>query len=489
VNLSSLSATEIRGRVHGGELTAEAVTRAALQRIEALDGQFGAFLRRCDESALAAARDVDSQVAGGARPALAGVPIAVKDVLCTRGVTTTCASRILEHYVPVHDATAVARLREAGAIVVGKTNMDEFAMGSSNENSAFGPVRNPWDTGRVPGGSSGGSAAAVAARMTPLALGTDTGGSVRQPASLCGVVGLKPTYGRISRFGLIAFASSLDQIGPFSLTVRDCAAVLKVMAGEDSRDMTAARVAVPDYESLLAGGVKGLRIGVPREYFGAGLAPEVEGAVRAALATLTTMGAELQEVSLPHTEFAIPTYYIVANAEASSNLARFDGVRYGLRAAGAGDLEAMYRATRSAGFGAEVKRRIMLGTFVLAAGYYDAYYLKALQVRRLIRGDFEQAFGQVDLLAGPTAPETAFPLGAKSDDPLAMYLSDIYTATANLAGLPAISVPCGFGSGKLPIGLQLIAPHFAEVRLLRAAQALEEAIGWPAWRPALAGAA
>ena len=478
MNLARASAIEIRDLVNRRGASAEELMGVAAGRIDAVDERVGAFLTRCFEQAREDARAVDRRIAGGETLPLAGVPLAVKDVLCTRGVATTCGSRILQGFQPPYDATSVERLRDAGAVMLGKSNMDEFAMGSSNENSAHGVVRNPWSLDRVPGGSSGGSAAAVAAEMVPMAVGTDTGGSIRQPAAFCGVVGLKPTYGRISRFGLIAFASSLDQIGPMSRTVADCAAALGVLAGHDERDMTSARVAVPDYEKALADGVRGMRVGVPKEYFGPGLAADVGASVNAALEQLGSLGAILQDISLPHTEYAIPTYYILANAEASSNLARYDGVRYGKRRGRGGDLQAMYRSTRGGGFGPEVKRRIMLGTYALSAGYYDAYYLKASKVRRLIRGDFDEAFKEIDLIACPTAPETAFPLGAKVDDPLSMYLSDLYTATANLAGVPALSLPCGVSGEGLPIGLQLMARHFDESSLLRAAHALEETLGF-----------
>jgi aspartyl-tRNA(Asn)/glutamyl-tRNA(Gln) amidotransferase subunit A len=489
MSLAFSSVREIRDRVNRGELRAEDVVRAAAERIDARDREVRAFLSLAIDAAMAEAREADRRVARGERLPLAGVPVAIKDVLCTRGTTTTCGSRILEGFRPAYDATAVARLRAAGAVVIGKTNLDEFAMGSSTENSAFGPVRNPWDPSRVPGGSSGGSAAAVAAGMVPAALGTDTGGSVRQPASLCGVVGLKPTYGRVSRFGLVAFASSLDQVGPLAGDVGDCAALLAAVAGRDPRDMTSAPEPVPDYEAALGCGVEGLRLGVPREYFGAGLAGDVSAAVLAALDRLREAGAEVREISLPHTDHAIPAYYLIADAEASSNLARYDGVRYGRRDPGAGGLEEMYRGTRSAGFGPEVKRRIMLGTFALSAGYYDAYYLRAQKVRRLVRRDFEEAFREVDLVACPTSPETAFRLGSRIEDPLAMYRSDVYTVTASLAGLPAISIPCGLGDDGLPVGLQLIGAAFDEPRLLAAARALERLLDLRLRPPRFAGAA
>ena len=487
MGLASASVLQIRDQVNRREVRAEEVARGSAEQIAALDGRIGSFLTCAAEQALDEAREVDRRVDRGETLPLAGVPMAIKDVLCTRGIATTCGSRILETFRPPYDATAVARLRHAGALVMGKANLDEFAMGSSSENSAFGPVRNPWALDRVPGGSSGGSAAAVAAGMVAGSLGTDTGGSVRQPASLCGVVGLKPTYGRVSRFGLIAFASSLDHVGPMARSVGDCAALLGAMAGPDPCDMTSAEHPIPDYEAALGGGVRGLRVGVPVEYFGDGLSEGVEAAVRGALERLRDLGAEIEEISLPHTAHAVPAYYIVANAEASSNLARFDGVRYGLRGSSEDGLERMYRSTRSAGFGPEAKRRIMIGTFALSSGYYDAYYVKALKVRRLIRRDFEAAFREVDVIACPTAPETAFPLGAKLNDPLSMYLSDVFTVTANLAGVPAISIPCGLDADGLPVGFQMIGRHFDEAGLLRAAQALEDALDLHLRPPVFAG--
>jgi aspartyl-tRNA(Asn)/glutamyl-tRNA(Gln) amidotransferase subunit A len=415
------------------------------------------------------------------------VPVAIKDNICVRGLQASCGSMILGPYRPPYTATAVERLLAAGAVVVGKTNCDEFAMGSSNENSAFGPARNPWDTERVPGGSSGGSAAAVAARVVPVALGSDTGGSVRQPAALCGVVGVKPTYGRVSRYGLVAFGSSLDQIGTFTLNARAAAAVLSVIAGRDERDATTADVPVPDYVSGLTGDVRGARIGVPRALFGEGLDAEVRASVERAVEVFRELGAEIVDVELPHARYAIAVYYIIATAEASSNLARYDGVRYGLRAEESAELRSMYRRTREEGFGAEVKRRIMLGTYVLSSGYYDAYYLKAQQVRSLIREDFARAFGRCDAVVTPTAPTPAFRLGEKVDDPLAMYLNDIYTVTANLAGIPGLSVPCGLSSAGLPIGMQLLGPHWSEPVLFRLADAYERAAPFDARPRVVAG--
>jgi aspartyl-tRNA(Asn)/glutamyl-tRNA(Gln) amidotransferase subunit A len=412
---------------------------------------------------------------GETLPPLAGVPVGIKDVLVTRGVRTTAGSKILANYVPPYDCTAVARLETAGAVVLGKMNCDEFAMGSSNENSAWKPVHNPRDLSRVPGGSSGGSAAAVAADLAVATLGSDTGGSIRQPASFCGVVGLKPTYGRVSRYGLIAFASSLDHIGPLTKTVKDAAIVLRTIAGRDPMDSTSAEVPVPNYVAELEKPVRGMKVGLAREYMGEGLDPEVRNAVEDAVQSLAELGCEIVEVSLPHTEYAIPAYYIVATAEASSNLARFDGVRYGFRAENVRSLSEMYRRTRDLGFGAEVKRRIMLGTYALSAGYYDAYYLKAQKVRTLLTRDFDDAFKQVDAIVAPTSPTAAFKLGEKTDDPLAMYLADIYTVTANLAGIPGISIPCGQTKEKLPIGMQIFGKHFDEARILRLAHAYEQA--------------
>ena len=458
--------------IGAGTTTARSVTEAALSRIEALNPRLNAFLTVTADTALAQADETDARVRSGEplRP-LDGIPVAIKDNLVLEGVRTTCGSRILEHYRPPYTATAVARLRDAGAIIVGKTNCDEFAMGSSNENSAFGPVRNPWDEDRVPGGSSGGSAVAVASGMAMLALGSDTGGSIRQPASLCGVVGLKPTYGRISRYGLVAFGSSLDQIGPFAASVSDIAIALRVMAGRDELDSTSSEAVIPDFTDLDAGAT-GLRVGVPREFFAEGLAAGTRERVEEGIDRLRSQGATIVEVSLPHMKYATACYYIVATAEASSNLARFDGVRYGYRAEGAEELRQMYMRSRAEGFGAEVKRRIMLGTYVLSSGYYDAYYDKALRVRTLIERDFRTAFAACDVVVTPTSPTTAFRLGEKMEDPLQMYLSDVYTITANLAGIPAVSVPCGMSDG-LPVGLQILAPHFGEHVMLKAARALE----------------
>ncbi|MET0650055.1 MAG: Asp-tRNA(Asn)/Glu-tRNA(Gln) amidotransferase subunit GatA [Pyrinomonadaceae bacterium] len=464
----------IRDAVRSGARSAVEVCEQSLARIEAENPALNAFNTVTRAQALARAAAVDAQPDRAAL-ALAGVPVAVKDNLCTRGVRTTASSKILEQFVPPFDATVVARLEAAGAIVIGKTNCDEFAMGSSNENSGYGPVRNPWDTGRVPGGSSGGSAAAVAARIVPAALGSETGGSVRQPAALCGIVGVKPTYGRVSRYGLVAFGSSLDQVSVFGLTVRDAALVLQTIAGRDERDATTADVEVPDYVGNLGGDLKGARIGVPSALFGEGLDADVRARVEDAVNAYRDLGAEIVDVELPHAGYSIAVYYIIATAEASSNLARYDGVRYGFRAEDPKDLREMYRRTREEGFGAEVKRRIMLGTYVLSSGYYDAYYLKAQQVRTLIRRDFLNAFEKCDAVLTPTSPTPAFRLGEKTDDPLSMYLSDIYTCMANLAGVPGISVPCGLTPSGLPVGFQLMGRHWGESDIIRLAHAYEQA--------------
>ena len=468
----------VRNAIAERTLTATALAEEFYTRIKQEDPEIGAFLTLSKERAAAKAAEIDKLAeAGNPLPPLAGVPVAIKDVMVTRDVRTTAGSKILESFVPPYDCTAVARMEAAGAMVLGKLNCDEFAMGSSTENSAYHPVHNPRDKSRVPGGSSGGSAAAVAAGMAVATLGSDTGGSIRQPASFCGVVGLKPTYGRVSRYGLIAFASSLDHIGPLTNTVKDAALVLRTIAGRDPMDSTSAPVPVPNYVAELETPVEGLKVGVAKEYFGDGLDPEVRTAVEVAIQKLAELGCEIVPVSLPHTEYAIPTYYIVATAEASSNLARYDGVRYGFRTRNARTLSDMYRLTRDGGFGMEVKRRIMLGTYVLSAGYYDAYYLKAQRVRTLLTRDFDEAFKKVDVIAAPTCPTPAFRLGEKVNDPLAMYLADIYTVTANLAGIPGISVPCGENHEKLPIGLQLFGRHFDEATILRVAHAYEQVRG------------
>ena len=474
MELKSLTIDVARAAVQQRKASAVSLAESFYTKIQTDDPKIGAYLTLSKERALAKAAEIDKLAEKGERlPVLGGVPVAIKDVMVTKGVRTTAGSKILGNYIPPYDCTAVTRLEAAGAIVLGKLNCDEFAMGSSNENSAWKPVHNPRDLSRVPGGSSGGAAAAVAADMAVAALGSDTGGSIRQPASFCGVVGLMPTYGRVSRYGLIAFASSLDHIGPLTKTVRDAATVLGVIAGRDPMDSTSAEVPVPNYVGELEKPVSGLKIGVAKEYFGEGLDGEVRKAVEAAIQKLAGLGCEVVEVSLPHSKYAIPTYYIVATAEASSNLARFDGVRYGFRAPEAHTLSQMYRCTRDLGFGAEVKRRIMLGTYALSAGYYDAYYLKAQRVRTLLTRDFEDAFRKVDAIVTPTSPTAAFKLGEKVDDPLAMYLADIYTVTADLAGIPGISVPCGETRENLPIGLQILGKHFDEATILRVAHAYE----------------
>lgn len=476
MNVASLTIDAVRSSIQERHTTALALAEAHYARIKETDGGIGAFLTLCRDRALAQADRIDRMAAEGKPlPPLAGLPIAIKDVMSTRGVRTTAGSKMLEQYIPPYDCTAVVRLESAGAVVLGKTNCDEFAMGSSNENSAFHPVRNPHDLNHVPGGSSGGSAAAVAADMAVIALGSDTGGSIRQPASFCGVVGLMPTYGRVSRYGLIAFASSLDHIGPLTKTVKDAAIILRTIAGRDRMDSTSAEVPVPDYVAELENPVRAMKLGVAKEYFGEGLNDDVRQAVEAAIDKLRNLGCEIVPISLPHTPYAIPTYYLIATAEASSNLARYDGVRYSLRARGANTLSEMYRRSRDEGFGAEVKRRIMLGTYALSAGYYDAYYLKAQKVRTLLTRDFDEAFRKVDAILTPTSPTAAFRLGEKSNDPLSMYLADIYTVTADLAGIPGISVPCGKTKEKLPIGLQILGKHFDESTILRVAHAYEQA--------------
>jgi aspartyl-tRNA(Asn)/glutamyl-tRNA(Gln) amidotransferase subunit A len=474
MELNLLTIDGARSAIQDRKTTSMAIVESFYARIQKEDPAIGAYLTLTRERALEQADRMDRlAVEGKPLPPLGGVPVGIKDVMCTRGVRTTAGSKILENFVPPHDCTAVARLEAAGAVVLGKLNCDEFAMGSSNENSAFHPVRNPRDLSRVPGGSSGGSAAAVAADMAVVTLGSDTGGSIRQPASFCGVVGLMPTYGRVSRYGLIAFASSLDHIGPLAKNVKDAAIVLRTIAGRDPMDSTSADVPVPDYVEEIDKPVSGLKIGMAEEYFGDGLDPEVRKAVEDAIQVLAELGCDVVPVSLPHTEYAIPTYYIVATAEASSNLARFDGVRYGYRAKNARTLSEMYRRSRDEAFGAEVKRRIMLGTYALSAGYYDAYYLKAQKVRALLTQDFDQAFKKVDAIVTPTSPTAAFQLGEKANDPLAMYLADIYTVTADLAGIPGISIPCGQTREKLPIGLQILGKHFDEATILRLAHAYE----------------
>jgi aspartyl-tRNA(Asn)/glutamyl-tRNA(Gln) amidotransferase subunit A len=471
-DLNRLTISDAAAELRKREISATELTRACLERIAAVEPKLNAFITVCEKESLEQAAAADARLKAGDAPLLCGIPLGIKDIYATKGVRTTCASKILGNFVPPFDATVIERLRAEGAIFVGKTNLDEFAMGSSTENSAYGATLNPYDTERVAGGSSGGSAAAVTAHECLASLGTDTGGSIREPASFCGVVGIKPTYSRVSRYGVIAYASSLDQVGPFTKSVRDAAILLHALAGQDPRDSTCSARAVPDYNRALTGDVKGLRIGVPREYFVEGMDPEVEQSVRAALKNFQALGATTIDISLPHTGYAIAAYYLVATAEASANLARYDGIRYGMRADADNNI-ALYERTRAEGFGAEVKRRIMLGTFALSAGYYDAYYLKGQKVRTLIRRDFEQAFEKCDLIVTPVAPTTAFKLGEKMNDPLTMYLSDIFTISVNLAGLPGMAMPCGYDSKNLPIGMQLIAPAFGEETILRAGDAWE----------------
>ncbi len=477
MEIASLTIEKVREGLLSRRFSAAELAAAALRYAEAENPATNAYLHFCPERALEAARRVDEKLARGEDPGpLAGVPIAVKDVILTKGVRSTAGSRLLEHYIPPYDATAVIRLEQAGGVILGKTNCDEFAMGSSNENSAFGPVRNPVDPERVPGGSSGGSGAVVAQGTAVVSLGSDTGGSIRQPASFCGVAGITPTYGRVSRYGLIAFASSLDHIGPFARNTRDAAQLLQVIAGRDEMDSTSAFAPVPDYISLLDGNVKGLKIGLPREYF-QGLASETGDRIARGVDTLKRLGCEVRDISLPATDYAVACYYIICTAEASSNLARYDGVRYTTRSKNSDTLIEMYRATRGEGFGAECKRRIMLGTYVLSAGYYDAYYLKAQKVRALIARDFAEAFREVDAIVAPVSPFPAFKLGEKIDDPLEMYLSDIYTITGSLAGIPCMSVPCGTTAAGLPVGMQILTKHFDETGMLRLADAFERAGG------------
>jgi len=481
-DLHDKTVAELAAALRARQVSSVELTQAFLERVTRHQRELNAFISITTEAALAEAAQADARLRSQDGGPLTGVPIAHKDIFCTRGEKTTCGSRMLANFVSPYDATVVERLRAAGVVMLGKTNMDEFAMGSSNENSFFGPVRNPWDPTRVPGGSSGGSAAAVAARLVPAATATDTGGSIRQPAALCGVTGLKPTYGRVSRFGMIAFASSLDQGGLITRSAGDAALLLGAMAGFDERDSTSVELPVPDYSAALEQPLKGLKIGVLKEFFDNGLDPAIEQHLRAALDLLRSQGAVLKDVSLPHLPLSVPTYYVVAPAECSSNLARFDGVRYGHRCDKPRDLLDLYQRSRGEGFGAEVKRRIMIGTYVLSAGYYDAFYLKAQRVRQLISNDFEHAFHEVDVVIGPTTPTAAFELGAKTSDPVTMYLNDIYTIGANLAGLPAISVPCGLTQG-LPVGMQIIGPHFGEERLLNVAHRYQLETDWHRRRP------
>jgi aspartyl-tRNA(Asn)/glutamyl-tRNA(Gln) amidotransferase subunit A len=474
MQLYQLTAHQLHEMLLRKEVTSREITESVLGRIEEVEGRVHAYITQTPGLALEQAEAADRRIREGEAGPLTGIPLAIKDIICTQGIRTTCGSRILENFIPPYDATVTEKLKTAGAVFLGKANMDEFAMGSSTENSYFGPTRNPWDLERIPGGSSGGSAAAVAAGECIVSLGSDTGGSIRQPAACCGVVGMKPTYGRVSRYGLVAFASSLDQIGPFSKDVRDTALLLNVISGHEPRDSTSVPLPVPDYTKALVDEVKGMMLGIPRETSGAGVDPEVGAAVQKAIATLEKLGARTVEVNLPHSEYALAVYYILAPCEASSNLARYDGVKYGFRARGAQDLLDMYRETRWQGFGEEVKRRIMLGTYALSAGYYDAYYLKASRVRTLIRNDFERAFENCDVIVTPTAPTPAFKIGEKVDDPLQMYLSDIFTIPCNLAGLPGLSLPCGFTRGGLPIGLQILGNHFQEEKILRVGHVFEK---------------
>ncbi len=484
----SLTLCEALRLLESGETTSVALTQSVLSRIESVEGTVKAYLNIDEDRAIQQAERADDlrrQEKGGP---LCGIPLAVKDVLCTTDFPTTCGSRILEHFTPPYNATVIDKLQKAGAVIIGKLSMDEFAMGSTNENCAFTIPENPWREGYVAGGSSGGSAAAVAADECFAALGSDTGGSVRQPASLCGVVGMKPTYGRVSRYGLVAFASSLDQVGPLTKDVRDCALMMNVISGYDELDSTSINTSVPDYTLALEKGLQGMRIGIPKEYFGDGLHSEVEAVIRKGIAMLEEMGAEVKEVTLPHTEYCVAAYYLIAPAEASSNLARYDGVRYSVRDTDAESLLDMYKQSRSQGFGDEVKRRILIGTYALSAGYYDAYYKKASQVRTLIKQDFEKVFQECDLIVSPVTPGPAWPLGEKSDDPLAMYLSDILTLSANLAGIPGLSVPCGFTSSGLPVGMQMQAAHFNEEVLLKAAYNLEQQVGIVNQKPVIGDA-
>jgi aspartyl-tRNA(Asn)/glutamyl-tRNA(Gln) amidotransferase subunit A len=480
MTLSTLTIGEAAAGLRKKEFTAEELTREVLARIEARNETYGAYLTITAEAAIEAAKDADRRLNQEDPPALCGIPVSIKDVLCTEGIRTTCGSKILEHFIPPYDATAVARLKDRGMVIVGKTNMDEFAMGSSTENSGFHPAKNPWDLSRIPGGSSGGAAISVAADMALSAVGSDTGGSIRQPASHCGVVGMKPTYGRVSRYGLVAFASSLDQVGPFAKCVPDIAVLMNALAGYDPADSTSVNIPVPDYTAALKDGLTGVTVGLPKEYFEMeGLHPDVESAVREAVRVIEELGAKPVSVSLPRTREVVAVYYIIAPCEASSNLARYDGVKYGMRDETAADLLQMYRETRSRGFGSEVQRRIIVGTYCLSAGYYDAYYRKASQVRSLIVEDFKKAFESCDVILGPAAPTPAFTIGEKVDDPLTMYLTDIFTLSANLAGIPGISVPCGlsrnYGATPLPVGLQILGRHFDEEMLLRVAYNFEQA--------------
>ena len=484
MELPFLTIKEAGDLIREKEISPLEITKSLLDRISDIDGNINTYITVLGDSALESAERAEKEIAGdNYKGPLHGVPIALKDIFIMKDVPATCGSKMLEHFIPPYNATVTQKLVDAGAVILGKNNMDEFAMGSSTETSFFGPTKNPWDTDRVPGGSSGGSAAATSASLCLGSVGTDTGGSIRQPASLCGVVGMKPTYGRVSRFGMIAFASSLDQAGPLTNTVEDSAIILNAIAGHDRRDSTCVDSPVPDYTRSLTEDIKGIKVGIPKEYFIEGMDPDVEESAQKAIEVLRGLGAEIIEISLPHTEYAVLTYYIIAPSEASSNLARYDGVKYGYRAQGAKNLIDMYKKTRAEGFGEEVKRRIMLGTYALSAGYYDAYYLKALQVRTLIKQDFDQAFQKVDTIVAPTSPETAFKIGEKSDDPIKMYLSDVLTIPCNIAGLPGISVPSGLSSNGLPIGIQVLAKAFDEETMFRVAHAYEKHSGWSGKRP------
>ena len=485
MELNQLTIHELQEKIKAGETTSTEIVQAVFRRIDAVEKDVHAYILLTREKALEGAAHADEEIKKGNIKTLTGIPIALKDLLCTKGVTTTCASHILHNYVPPYDATVVEKLRDAGAVFTGKTNMDEFAMGSSTETSYFGITKNPWDLERIPGGSSGGSAAAVVADECIAAIGSDTGGSIRQPAALCGVVGMKPTYGRVSRYGLVAFASSLDQIGPFTKDVEDCAIMMNILAGYDPRESTSVPVDVPDYRQFLSRGIGGWKVGIPKEYFIEGIDAEVKDAIQQTIKVIEGMGAKCIEVSLPHTEYCLAVYYIIAPAEASSNLARYDGVKYGFRSLDGRDLMEMYKKSRSAGFGAEVKRRIMLGTYVLSSGYYDDYYKKASQVRALIKQDFDEAFKQCDVLLTPTTPTPAFKIGEKTDDPLQMYLSDIFTISTNLAGIPGMGVPCGFTRAGLPVGVQFLAGHFEEGKLIQIAAAYEKNANLGKTRPKL----
>jgi aspartyl-tRNA(Asn)/glutamyl-tRNA(Gln) amidotransferase subunit A len=478
MDIIDLTIHELHDRLKSRQISSVEATTAMLQRIQTVESQVNSFISVTPEQAMADAAAADRRIAEGESGVLTGIPLALKDIFLTEGILTTCGSRILNNFIPPYSATSYEKLKEQGAVLLGKLNQDEFAMGSSNESSAYGCTRNPWDTTRIPGGSSGGSAAAVAARLATATLGTDTGGSIRQPASHCGCVGLKPTYGRVSRYGVIAYASSLDQVGPLTRDVTDCAIMLGAVAGHDPRDSTSVDTPVPDYRAALTGDIKGIKIGLPKEYFIAGLDPDVQKALEAAIETYRRLGAEFVDISLPHTDYAVATYYLIATAEASSNLARYDGVRFGHRAEGATGLLDMYTRSRSEGFGAEVKRRIMIGTYALSSGYYDAYYVKAQKVRTLIMRDFIRAFEEVDVILTPVAPTPAFRIGEKVNDPLQMYLSDIFTIPVNLAGTCAMSVPAGFSADGLPIGLQLVGKPFGEEAILRSAHAFEQATEW-----------